>query len=891
VTLWQRRLYRTALWFLPRTYRAAHASEIERLGAEHLDTYRNAGKFRRALAFTALLFEAIAGAISLRRSLFRDMNQDVRRALRGWRREPGFMLATVLTLAIGVGATTAIFTVVQGVLLRPLPYRDAGRLAIVWVDLGVGNQSLPAASAGDYSDFRVRSRTFEEFAAATGGEMIGATGVLTGTGQAPERAVVSLVSSNFFSLLGVTPTVGRWFTPDEDRPNGPRVVMLSHGLWQRRFGSDPSIVGSMIEVDGIRRLVTGVLPPSFSLYLPAEAFLLKDADVWFPLQVDFTRVPPRNVTSFTVIGRMRPDVTSAQAQDDMTRLAGELRAEHPEHAAANTRIRIVGLQDDVVKAARAPLQILALAALVLLAIACANVANLLLARGTGRVQEMAVRSALGASSVRLARQLAMEQFLLAGLGGAAGLVLAQVGLRALLSLAPATLPRQTGITMDASVFAFSAAATLLAGLLFGVIPTIAGARAASAIALIRSGRGSTTAYGRIRQLLIAGQVALSLVLLVGAGLLLRSMVLLQQVRPGFDVEPVTALSLFLPQGGYPDGRARSLFVERVEAALAALPGVEAVGGISQLPLTGSGPLSPYAYDEQTAANWESATAEGRNVTPGYFRAMGTRLLAGRFFDAHDTPAGPPIIIVDDLLAARAWPGRSAVGQRLQIRTTGTPNAFAEVVGVVEHMRVLDVRQSVRGQIYRPYKRGPGAQLSMVVRVKAASAGDAASVLTANTLRETITSLDRGLPVTVRPMRDLLAANLATTRFSLMLMVVFAGVALTLAGIGIYGVMAYSVGRRAKEIGIRMALGEDPAWIRNRLVREGMRLVAISATVGLVGAFLLARAQSALLFGVRPSDPLTFTIASAVLLAIAFVSCYLPARRAVRIDPLIALQRD
>jgi predicted permease len=359
------------------------------------------------------------------------------------------------------------------------------------------------------------------------------------------------------------------------------------------------------------------------------------------------------------------------------------------------------------------------------------------------------------------------------------------------------------------------------------------------------------------------------------------------VRPGFDAEPVTALSLWLPQATYPEGRARAAFVKRAEEALAALPGVEAVGGITQLPLTGSGPLSPYAYDAQTAANWESATAEGRNATPGYFRAMGTRLLAGRFFDEHDTPDHPLVIIVDDLLAARAWPGRSAIGQRLQVKPTGEPNAFAEVVGVVEHMRVLDVRQSVRGQIYRPYARGAAAQVSMVVRAKGAGEGDAATTA----LRETITRLDPKLPVTVRPMRNLLAANLATTRFSLVLMAAFAVVALTLAGIGIYGVMAYSVGRRAKEIGIRMALGEDPAGIRNRLVREGMRLVAISAAAGLAGAFLLARAQSALLFGVHPSDPLTFLIAPALLLAIAFASCYLPARRAVRIDPLVALQGD
>lgn len=888
MTAWERRLYRAALRLLPAGYRAAHGAEIERLGAEYLDSYRRAGAMRRAFALAALIAEAMAGALrahlpaGIGRGMWRDGRQDLQHACRVLRRSPGFTLTTVLTIAMGVGATTAIFTVVHGVLLQPLPYANADRLANIWVDMGAGNQSLPAVSAGDYLDYRARSRTFEDFAAATGGVMLGATGVLTGTGGDPEHVDVSGVSANFFSLLGVAPAFGRQFTADEDRPSGPAVVILSHGLWQRRYGADPTIVGRFIELDGVRQLVVGVLPP-FSLLLPAEAFLVKDADVWKPLQIDFTRVGPRNSTTFTVFGRTRPGVTMAQAQEEMTQIARTLREEHPVHAASNMNIRVVPLRDDIVKAARAPLQVLALAVVLLLAIACANVAHLLLARGSGRVHEMAVRSALGASGWRLARQLTAENFVLAAIGGAAGLAIAHLALRALLSLAPATLPRQASITMDVPVFLFAAMATLIAGLLFGVVPTIASARTASALTLMRSARGSTRVHGRIRRLLIAGEVALSLVLLVGAGLLLRSMVLLQQVRPGFEVERVSTFGVSLPLATYRDGPARAEFVRRIEAEIAALRGVEAVGGISQLPLTGSGSLAPYAYDEQTAALWESATADGRVVTPGYFRAMSTRLLAGRFFDEHDTPDRPRVIIVDEQLAARAWPGRSAIGQRLQTRPTGQPNAFAEVVGVVEHMRVLDLRRAVRGQIYFPYARA--TELSIVVR----ASGDAAPLAAA--LRQAMRSLDPTLPITVRPMREYLTKNLAQTRFSFLLMSVFAALAVLLAGIGIYGVMAYAVGQRTKEIGIRMALGEDPARIRNRVVRDGMRLVAISLVLGLAGAFLLAQAQSALLFGVRPSDPLTFLVAPVILMAIAFLGCYLPARRAIRVDPLLALQRD
>jgi putative ABC transport system permease protein len=892
VSTWERRLYRASLRLLPAFYRATHGAEIERLGEEYLDAHRHSSRLRRAFALIALLAEAITGAIAAHASkviwpgMWRDIRQDLLHACRIFRRSPGFTLTAVLTIAMGVGATTAIFTVVRGVLLRPLPYADGERIANIWVDLGVGNQSLPAVSMGDFADYRARSRAFEELAAATGAPMLGATGVLTGNGGEPEKVDVSGVSANFFPLLGVTPAFGRQFTADEESPKGPAVVIISHGLWQRRYGSDPSIVGRYIDLDSTRHVVVGVLPP-FSLLLPAEAFLVKDADVWKPLQIDYTRAPARNFTSLTVFGRTRPGVTMAQAQAEMDQIARKLREEHQVHAASNMRIRVVPLHHDIVKAAREPLRVLALAVALLLAIASANVAHLLLARGSGRVHEMAVRSALGASGWRLARQLAAENVVLAVLGGAAGLALAHVALRVFLSLAPATLPRQASITMDVPVFVFSALATLIAGLIFGVIPMIASARSANGLTLMRTGRGGTRVHSRMRRLLIAGEVALSLVLLVGAGLLLRSMIMLQQVRPGFDADRVTTFGVSLPLATYPDGQARVEFVRRIEGAIAALPGVEAVGGISQLPLTGSGPLSPYAYDEQTAANWESATADGRTVTPGYFRAMGTRLLAGRFFDERDgaDPNGPRVIIVDELLAARAFPGQSAVGQRLQTRPNGEPQPFAEIIGVVEHVRLLDVRRPVRGQIYGAYRRGTPMRLAIVVR----ASGDAATL--AGALRQTMRTLDPTLPVTVRPMSEYVTKNLAQTRFSFLLMAAFAVLAVLLAGIGIYGVMAYAVGQRTKEIGIRMALGEEPARIRNRVVGDGMRLVAISLVLGLAGAFLLARAQSALLFGVRASDPVTFLVAPLILVAIAFLGCYLPARRAIRIDPLHALRRD
>jgi len=808
---------------------------------------------------------------------------DLSYALRMLRRAPGFAAIAVLTLGLGIGATTAIFTIVNGVLLRPLPsYREPDRIANLWVDFGVGAQSLPVMSPGDFRDYQQRNRSFTMLAAGSGAQVVGATGALTGAGGAPERVEVVPVTANFFPLLGVDPIHGRHFDAAEDMPGGPKVVMLNYGLWQRRYGGDAAIVGRTIRLDGVDQTVVGVLPSNFHLWLPAEAFLITDAQIWKPLQFDYTRQPPRNFTFFTVFGRLKPGVTYAQAQDDMSRIATELRAEHRELADGDMRIRVVPLQDDVVKHARGGILSLFAAVGLVLLIACANVAHLLLSRASAREREIAVRGALGATRLRVFRQLATESAVLSAAGALAGLLLADWSIQLLVWLQPPNLPKLDAIRVDSTALLFAAGAASVTALLFGIAPALR----AAAVDLNRTLRATGVASGSqtpLRRALMIGEMALALVLLVGAGLLIRSFAALQQVRPGFDPASILTFRIALPLAKYTTGPARIAFLRRLESEIRAVPGVTDVGYASQLPLTGSGPLSPYAYNEATARNWESETSDGRSVSPAYFRAMGTRLLAGRVFDEHDTPPQNTIVI-DETLAARAWPGASAVGKRLQTGPTGTPNNFSEVIGVVEHVRAHDLARAVRPQIYRPF--GAGNRLGVVVR----TAGEPAAV--AADVDRVMKALDPDLPLDrVRPMRALVEDALAQTRLSLLVMTGFGAAALLLSCVGVYGVFSYAVSQRTREIGIRMALGQDRRSVRNQVLGEGLRLTLLSAALGLTAAAAISRGLAAVLYNVRPLDPITFGAAPLLLCAAALFGCYIPARRATRVDPIVALKSD
>jgi predicted permease len=808
--------------------------------------------------------------------------QDLGYAWRTLRRTPGFTAVAILTLGLGIGATTTIFTIVNGVLLTPLPYRDPARIANLWVDFGVGAQSLPAMSPGDFRDYQERSRSFDMIAAGSGAQLVGATGALTGGGGEPERVEVSPVTANFLPLLGVDPIHGRHFTPEEEAVGGPQVVILSYGLWQRRFGGDPSIVGRAIRLDGIDQTVVGIMPRGFRLWLPSEAFLITDSQIWKPLQYDYATQPPRNFTLFTVFARLKPGVTFAQAQAELDGIARQLRAEHPVHEAGDMRVRVVALQDDVVKHARPALVALFVAVGFVLLIACANVAHLLLARATAREREMAVRGALGASRRRLLRQLATESLALAAGGFAVGLVIARAGTQTLAILRPANLPRLDAIQLDAAALLFAAGASALTALLSGIVPALRGA-GLDLNSTLRAAGSATAAQVRLRRILMIGEMALALVLLIGAGLVIRSFAALQQVHPGFDPRGVLTFRLAMPPAKYPRPPARLALLRQMEARIRAIPGVKDVGMASQLPLTGSGALSPFAYDEATARNWESETSDGRNVSPTFFRAMGTRLVAGRTFDEHDV-GNPNVIIVDETLAARAWPGEHAVGRRLQVQPDGSDNRFAEVVGVVEHIRAHDLSRAVRPQLYRPL--GAQGRVAVVVRARV----DPSSL--AFEVTRVMKDIDPDLPLDrVAPMDRYVDDALAQSRLNLLVMSFFGGAALLLSAVGIYGVFSYAISQRTREIGIRMALGQDPRSVRNQVLAQAARMTATSAAIGLAAAALLARSVSKLLYGVTAADPVTFVGMAAVLMAAALAGSYVPARRATHVDPLEALKTE
>jgi putative ABC transport system permease protein len=811
--------------------------------------------------------------------------QDFRYAVRVLRRTPGFTAAAVVTLALGIGATTTIFSVVNSVLLRPLPYLHAGRLANIWNDLGQGGQSLPAVSAADFKDYQRRTRTFEAFAAASNAEVVNLRGNLTG-GGAPERVTMNTVTSNFFELLGVRPLLGRSFLPEEEVANGPHVAMITNGLWKRRYGAERSIVGRTIQIDGIGHTVVGVLPAGFHLLLPPEAYVVTDAQVWVPLQFDYANAPPRNYTAFTVFGRIKPGVTIAGAQRDMNRIAADFRAEFPEHKASNVRIRVVPLQHDIVKHARPSLLILLGAVGLVLLIACANVAHLLLVRATVRQGEFALRTALGASRSAVARQLFAESLVLAAGGGVLGLGISEAALSTLRVLHPANLPRLAEIGTDVRVLVFTALLCIATAVGCGMAPALQASCADPRGPVQAAGAGISGRRRKVRDLLIVGEVALSVVLLVGAGLLVRSFTSLQQARPGFDATDLLTFQLAFPSRTYPEQANRRTFLKELESRLLAIPGVRSVGEISQLPLTGSGPLQPFAYDEETARNFERVTADVRNVSNDYFAALDTRLLDGRYFTDQDSGTDPFTIIIDESLAQLAWPGRRAVGRRLQVAPTGSPNMYAEVVGVVEHQRLHDLAHPTLPQIYGPIALGTPGAMSVVVEASVPPVSLAAQV------RRAVASLDKDLAVDrLAPMGSYVGDGLAQARFGVILMGVLAGIALVLAAVGIFGVISYSVSQRTREFGIRMALGEDPRATRRSVVLYGMRLVVLSIVLGLAASLGFTRALAGLLFGVGPGDPATLATITVVLAAVALLACYLPARRATRVDPITALRAE
>ena len=804
-------------------------------------------------------------------------------ALRGLTKSPMFSLVAVVTTAVGVGATTLVFTVVNGVLFAPLPYADSDRLVNVWHDLVNEQQYLPAVNPADFRDFQDMATLFEEFAAGSGNGQVGVAGVLTGDGV-PQRVDVTPVTHNFFSMLGIEPVMGRHFEEHEEANNGPRVAMISYELWNSRFGSDPAMIGKSMTMDGHQWEVVGVLPRGFRLLLPSEAFLIDHADVWVPLQIDYTSLPPRNWTYFTVLGKMAEGVTVEAAQAEMESIESHLRSTYPEHETAGLEIRIVPFQDDIVKAARNGLLLLLGAVTFVLLIAVANVAHLMMIRGADRERELAIRASLGAGRGTVIGHVLAESLAIGLIGGATGFLLAIGGLEILEVMRPANLPRIDELGVDAGMLAFSLATSLFASIGFGLWPALKASRTDVNSLLHEGGRsGVSRRTRRVRNVLVGVEVAVTLVLLVGAALMIRSFAALREVDPGFDPNNVLTFAITAPRSDYPGGQEVATFYRELQRGIEEISGVETVGAVSQLPLTGSVPLWPYAYDDESLTS-QSLTADGRTVTAGYFEATGTRLREGRFFRPGDEESGEFLVVIDERLAERAWPSESAVGRELFLSDDG--RARGRVIGVIEHPRYQDLRSDAREQLYRYHGFSPARNMSFTVR----HSGNPERVIAQ--VRRVLADLNSGLPVDrVRPMSELVDDATAETSFTLMLMSAFGVIALILAAVGMYGVISYTVNQRSREFAIRMALGQSQGGVVRNVIRGSLTVVGAGMVSGVVLASLLGESMEGLLYGVNARDPVVYLVISTVLMATGLAATYLPARRATVEDPASTLRAE
>jgi predicted permease len=826
--------------------------------------------------------------------------QDLRYAVRTALRDRSFTLIAVLTLALGIGANSALFTIVNAVLLAPLPFHDPEQLVRVTADF-TGQRTRDAGlSIPELFDLR-RSGVFSEI-----GGVWPVSANLTET-EEPERVETALVEATYFTMLGVRPGLGRMFTAADGQPGITEVAVISDALWRRRFGSDPNVLGRRIRIDNDRYTIIGVAPASFRH--PGRGTETA-VEVWAPagwLASPFSPQPVRRAYPLQGgLGRLAPGLTTQAAQLRLDALAAELRRQYPADypAAAGWTWRVIPLQDDLVGNVRPALLLLLGAVGFVLLIACANVASLLLARSAARQREVAVRRALGAGRGRLIRQLLTESVLLSAVGGAAGLLIAVWGVEALVRISPEDLSRLHGIAVNGQVLAFTAALAVATGLVFGLVPALHGSRVDLNRVMRESSRGSTASrpVARLRGALVVAEFALALVLLVGAALLVQSFWRLQGVDLGFRSGSVLTARLWLPQpndpssGPYFTHAARVAFYRRVVDRIAALPGVSAVGGVTSLPLTSGarGRLS-FRIDGRSNDAGDTPTAEAALATPGYFRALGIDLVAGRVFDDHDTTDTPPVIVVSESLVRRYFAGDDPIGKRIApggrvVAPTAPQQAppmnWLTIVGVVRDVRTGSVDSDAPAMVYRSVWQLSNLNLSLAIRTNA----DAASM--ADAIRREVKAVDPNEPVfAVQTMDEVVGSALAERRFSMLLLALFAGTALVLSAIGIYGVMAYFVSQRTQEIGIRIALGASTRDLLRLVLGEGVRLAAAGVVVGLLGALALTRAVSSLLYRVDPRDPWTFAALAAALTAVALVACYLPARRAARVDPINALRAD
>ena len=817
--------------------------------------------------------------------------QDIQYAARMLAKKPGFTIIAVLTLALGIGANTAIFSVVNAVLLQSLPFRQPDQLVDVWMTgLRGGSANKGHLSYPDFADFRSQNRTLQHMAAFDEDSF-----TLTGDGE-PTRLQTAIVSPDLFPLLGVSAQVGRTFLPEEDNPPGIRgnhAVLLSHRLWQQRFGSDPHAVGRTLTLNGRSFTVVGIMPASFQFPIKAAA-----SDIWVTQAVEKETADgtkpmsdERGAHFLAVIGRLKPGVTLAQAQADIASIAAQLEKQYPDSNARKGAV-LIPTHQDLVGDVRPALLVLFGAVGCVLLIACANVVNLLLARATTRQKEMAIRSALGAGRGRVIQQLLTESILLGLVGGLFGVLLALWGTDALISLSPADIPRLANARVNGPVLGFTFLVSLVTGVLFGLAPAFQGAQADLGESLKEGGRGNSagSAHGRMRSALVVAEVAMALVLLVGAGLAIQTFLRLQSVNPGFDPHNVLTMNISLPSIRYSANEQIAETSRQLLAGVQAIPGVSSASMVFPLPLSHN--MMGLIFDVETHPI-EKTDRPGtvfRVIQPGYFRTMAIPLKAGRDFNEQDNAKSTPVVIINETLAKKYFPNEDPIGKRIQpsikIDDTPGPEPMREIVGVVGDVKVVNLRTEPGPEVYGPQNQIPFNGLTIVLR----TARDAASVTAA--VRDVVKRLDTDMPIyEVQPLEHYLAETVAQSRFNSLLLGTFAGLALLLTAIGLYGVTSYSVEQRTQEIGIRVALGAQSADVLKMVVGQGLRQAGLGMALGLAGALALTRTMASLLYGVSATDPPTFGGTSLLLLLVACVACYIPARRATRVDPLVALRYE
>jgi putative ABC transport system permease protein len=804
--------------------------------------------------------------------------QDLRYGLRALRGRPGFTAVAVLTLALGIGVNTTMFSVVSGVLLAELPYRESDRLALIRVSSD-GQTSLPSLSPPEVEDLRERAGVFEDVASVRDN-----TGTLTGVGE-PVQLRIGGIRWNFLHLLGAEPLIGRPFTAEDGFPNAAPVLLLGHALWQDRFGGDPGIVGRSIVLDGQSTEVVGVLPANLELLLPREAGLPKRLDAWRPFTFDFKTLP--RFRWMRALVRLAPGVTLEQAQEGTDRLVKQLIAEIPAYTQQPFRLLVRPLHADLVSSVRGTVLVLFGAVGFVLLIACGNVANLLLARAAEREHELAARAALGASRGRIVRQLLTESLLLAAAGAALGVLLAEGLIALLVRLAPADIPRIDAVDLDGRVLLFTLGASLLTVLVFALAPAVQSSRVDLHDA-IKSGTrlAGGERRARARRLLVAGEIALSLVLLVGAGLMIRSFAALREARPGFEAAGLVTFQLALPQVRYPNPPDHARFFEDLGGRMEAQPGIEAFSASFPLPMSGRFWTNEYAFDPRTEENWGAVESDNHVVLPGYFRALGARVLKGRELTWADVKQGRKVVVVDDLLAQKAFPGEDPIGRHLKVRSAAQERDTAEIVGVVEHVRQDHPGRDGREQTYATLGLWPFNSFYFVVR----SPLPAARV--AEIVRNEVRRIDPELALyDVRTLRGYLAQVTAKERFAMQLLGLFAALAAALAAIGLYGTIAYTVAQRNREFGIRMALGAGPRELLGLVVGQGLSLAALGIAVGVAASLALSRVLSSLLYGVSAADPPTYVAIVVGVAALALLASYVPALRASRLHPARVLRSE